>query len=141
MILKREVVLRAVVTEKLKQALIEDVQAALARVDESQEELDRQSRRLMLELQRQDLNRAMSFRQQLDIEKRKHEDAKAQLQEQLTAYRGLEIGTEIIRGTLESNVELKVGDNFEEKMGRAEILIEDDKVKEIRDPAPARDDE
>lgn len=140
MILKREVVLRAVVTEKLKQALIEDVQAAMARVDESQEELDRQSRRLMLELQRQDLNRAMSFRQQLDIEKRKHEDAKAQLQEQLTAYTGLEIGTEIIRGTIESNVEIKVGDNFEEKMGRAEILIEDDTVKEIRDPAPAREE-
>ena len=43
----------------------------------------------------------------------------------------------ITRGTLEGDVEVKVGDNLEEKMGQAEIVVEDDLITEIRDPAAA----
>jgi hypothetical protein len=135
MILKRQILLKAVVTERLKEQLIQDVQDAIQRVEESQEELDRQSRRLMLELQRTDMNRAMAFRQQLDAEKRKQDDVKAELQEQLTAYQGLELGEEIARGTLEGDIEVSVGDNLVEKLGQAEILVEADVVKVVRDPA------
>jgi hypothetical protein len=135
MILRRQVLLKAIVTERLKEQLIADVQEAIQRVEESQDELERQSRRLMLELQRTDMNRAMAFRQQLEMEKRKQEDVKAELQEQLKEYEGLELGTELTRGALEGQVELNVGDNLQEKLGQAEVLIEDDVVKEIRDPA------
>ncbi len=135
MILKRQILLKAIVTDKLKQDLHESVVEAIKRVEEEQEELDRQSRRLMLELQRTDLNRAMAFRQQLDAEKRKRDDLKAALQEQMAEYKALTLGEEITRGTLEGDVEVKVGDNLEEKMGQAEIVVEDDLIKEIRDPA------
>ena len=139
MILKRQILLKAVVTERLKEQLVEEVQDAIKRVEEAQDELERQSRRLMLELQRTDLNRAMAFRQQLDVEKRKQEDVKAELQEQLKEYQGLTLGEEITRGALEGEVDVKAGDNLLEKMGRAEILVEDDVIKEIRDPAPRRE--
>ena len=135
MILKRQVLLKAIVTEKLKSQLLEDVNEAIKRVEEAQDELDRQSRRVMLELQRTDLNRAMAFRQQLDMEKRKQDDVKAELQEQLSEYQGLTLGEEITRGGLEGQVEVKLGDNISEKLGHAEILVEDDIIKEIRDPA------
>jgi hypothetical protein len=135
MILKRQILLKATVTEKLKEQLVQDVTEAIQRVEESQDELERQSRRLMLELQRTDLNRAMAFRQQLEVEKRKQDDVKAELQEQLAEYQGLELGTEIVRGTLEGDIEVNVGDNLVEKLGQAEVLVEDDIVKEIRDPA------
>ena len=135
MILKRQVLLKAVVNDRLKEELIQSVEEAIARVQDEQDELDRQSRRLMLELQRTDMNRAMAFRQQLEAEKRKREDLKAALQEQRAAYEGLELGTEFERGSLESDVEVKVGDNIQERLGQAEILVEDDIIKEIRDPA------
>ena len=136
MILKRQILLKAVVTERLKEQLIQDVEDAIRRVEEAQDELERQSRRMMLELQRTDLNRAMAFRQQLDIEKRKQEDVKAELQEQMKEYQQLTIGEEITRGALEGDIEVNVGDNLVEKLGQAEILVEDDVIKEIRDPAP-----
>ncbi len=136
MILKREILLKAVVTERLKTELCEAVQEAIQRVEEQQDDLERQSRRMMLELQRTDMQRAMAFRQQLEIEKRKQEDVKAALQEQLKEYQDLEMGTEFPRGTIESQVEVKVGDNIQEKLARAEILVEDDIIKELRDPAP-----
>jgi hypothetical protein len=135
MILKRQVLLKAVVTERLKDELIQSVEEAITRVQDEQDELDRQSRRLMLELQRTDMNRAMAFRQQLEGEKRKREELKTALQEQRTAYQGLELGTEFERGSLESDVEVSVGDNIQERLGQAEILVEDDIIKEIRDPA------
>ena len=136
MIIKRNVLLKAVVTEGLKSQLIEEVQEAIGQVEQAQDELERQSRRLMLELQRTDLNRAMAFRQQLDLEKRKQEDVKAELQEQLKEYQELTLGEEIARGALEGDIEVKVGDNLVEKLGQAEILVEDDVIKQIRDPAP-----
>jgi tRNA nucleotidyltransferase/poly(A) polymerase len=135
MILKRQILLKAVVTDTLKEQLIQDVQDAIKRVEEGQDELERQSRRMMLELQRTDLNRAMAFRQQLELEKRKQEDVKAELQEQLKEYQSLTVGEEIARGALEGNIEVKVGDNLVEKLGQAEILVQDDVIKEIRDPA------
>jgi len=135
MILNRQVVLKAVVTPQLKESLIAEVQEAIARVNETQDQLEVQSRRVMLELQRTDLNRAMAFRQQLDAEKRKHTDLKEELDERMKEYQALEMGTEFVRGVLEGTVEVSQGDNLREKLGQAEILTEDDVIKEIRDPA------
>jgi hypothetical protein len=135
MILNRQVVLKAVVTPQLKESLIAEVQEAIARVNETQDQLEVQSRRVMLELQRTDLNRAMAFRQQLDAEKRKHTDLKEELDERMKEYQALEMGTEFVRGVLEGTVEVSQGDNLREKLGQAEILTEDDLIKEIRDPA------
>jgi hypothetical protein len=137
MIINRQIVLKAIVTPQLKEQLIAEVHDAIARVNETQDQLEVQSRRVMLELQRTDLNRAMAFRQQLDAEKRKHSDMKEELEERLQEYQGLEMGSEFVRGLLEGQVDLKEGDNLREKLSQAEIITEDDIVKEIRDPAPS----
>ncbi len=136
MILNRQVVLKAIVTPRLKESLIAEVQDALARVNEAQDQLEVQSRRVMLELQRTDLNRAMAFRQQLDAEKRKHTEMKEELDERLKEYQELEMGSEFVRGVLDGQVEVNAGDNLLEKLSKAEILTEDDIIREIRDPAP-----
>jgi len=136
MIINRQVVLKAIVTPALKESLIAEVNEAIARVNETQDQLEVQSRRVMLELQRTDLNRAMAFRQQLDAEKRKHSDLKEELEERLKEYQALEMGTEFVRGVLEGQVEVNAGDNLVQKLSRAEILTEDDVIREIRDPAP-----
>jgi hypothetical protein len=132
MTIKRQVVLKSIVTEKLKETLVAEVHEAMGEVDQAQTELDRQSRRVMLELQRTDLNRAMAFRQQLDIEKRKQDDVKKDLQERLDEYDGLEMGTEFVRGVLEGTVEVQLGENLVQKLGQAEIVIKDDIIVEIR---------
>ena len=136
MILNRQIVLKAIVTPRLKESLIAEVNEAVERVNETQDQLEVQSRRVMLELQRTDLNRAMAFRQQLDAEKRKHSDLKEELEERLKEYQALEMGTEFVRGVIEGQVDVQVGDNLMNKMSRAEILTEDDIIREIRDPAP-----
>ena len=44
----------------------------------------------------------------------------------------LEDGTEVVRGTLESLVEVDVGDDLSEILGGLEIVTKDDLVVEIR---------
>jgi YlqD protein len=134
MIIKREVLLKAVVTERLKEQLQQGVHETIQQVDQAQEEMERQYRRLMLEVQRMDAGRAMAVRQQVDAERRKQEDAKKELQDQLAEYDQLQMGEEIVLRVMEGTVDLNVGDNFFDKVRRAEILIEDDVIKEIREP-------
>jgi hypothetical protein len=136
MIVKREVLLKAIVTDKLRTQLKDAVQGAIGQLTESQEEMEKQYRRLMLEVQRMDASRAMAVRQQVDIERRKHEDAKKDLEEQLAEYDELKDGEEFVLRTLEGTVEIQVGDNFFEKVRGAEIVIQDDIVKEIREQSP-----
>src|SRR6266566_2853802 len=119
MILNRQIVLKAIVTPRLKESLIAEVNEAIERVNETQQQLDVQSRRVMLELQRTDLNRAMAFRQQLESEKRKQDDLKQELQERLQEYQRLEMDSEFVRGLIEGTVEIREGDNLADKMGRA----------------------
>jgi capsule polysaccharide export protein KpsE/RkpR len=132
MILRRQVVFKAIVTQQLKETLIAEVREAMEEVDEAQNELDRQSRRVMLELQRTDLNRAMAFRQQLDLEKRKQDDVKKDLQDRLAEYQSLELNTEFVRGVLEGIVDLQVGENLVDKLTHAEVVVKDDIVQEFR---------
>lgn len=134
MILHRQVILKALVTEDLKAQLIAEAEEAVQRVSDATEELEKQSRRVMLELQRTDLQRAMAFRQQLETEKKKHEEAHQQLSAQLEEYQNLELGSELVRGTVDGQVELAIGDNLFQKMGEAEIVVEDGVIKEFREP-------
>lgn len=136
MILKRQIFLKAVVTENLKQQLTADADDALGRIDTSIDEIQRTTTRMMLEMQRTDMQRAMQFRQQMELERRRFEEAKRELLERKQTIAGLELGREVVRGTLEGQVEVQVGDNLEEKLGRVELLVEDNVIKEIRDPAP-----
>src|SRR6476661_2737205 len=107
MIVKREIVLKAIVTEKLKASLKDAVQGAIGQLSDSQEEMEKQYRRLMLEVQRMDATRAMAVRQQVDIERRKHDDAKKDLEEQLAEYEELQMGEEFVLRALEGTVEIE----------------------------------
>jgi hypothetical protein len=134
MILRRQIVLKAIVTERLKEQLSREVTDAIAEVEQQAQQLDVQSRRVMLELQRTDLQRAMAFRQSLEAEKRKQEDVKEELNDRLREYQALELNTEFVRGLIEGSVDIKQGDNLADKMGRAEVITKDDIVVEIREP-------
>ncbi|MBI3912125.1 MAG: 16S rRNA processing protein RimM [Armatimonadetes bacterium] len=133
MTLKREVLVKAIVTEKLKNDLKQGVENALKELAATQEEIERQYRRLMLELQRTDLNRAMAVRQQIDAERRRQEEARRELEERLKEYDQLEMDTEIPLATYEGLVEIQPGDNLMEKMRGAEILLKDDIIQEFRE--------
>lgn len=131
-IIKRNVILRAVVTEGLRNDLGEELQNAADEIDRRLETVDQQTKAYLSELQRTDLQQAMAVRKRIEAEKRAHQDQRDALLERKAMVAELKDGVEVVRGTLESYVEIKVGDSLAEVLGGVEIVTRDDEVIELR---------
>ncbi|NMC82950.1 MAG: hypothetical protein GYA63_08880 [Armatimonadetes bacterium] len=130
--IKRPVAVVAIVTETFKKELIDELEASIEEVNNNQQALDSQARRYLLQLQSTDLTQSSAFRRQVEVEKAKMDQVKAERKAQLEAAQNLEIGSEFPRGTVESVVDLNVGDNLFDRLGKAEIVVKDDVIVEIR---------
>jgi hypothetical protein len=129
---KRNVVLRAIVTEQLKQDLQDEMQRAAEEIDQRLAQIEFQTKPYITELQRTNLQQAMQVRKQVDAEKRKQQDIREALVERRAQVAKLELGAEVVRGTLESFVEIKEGDDLAELLGGVEIVTKDERVIAIR---------
>lgn len=127
----RPVVIKAIVTEGFKRLYIQDLEDAVKRVDVIVQQLDTQIRRT--ELERQVTPQARAIRQQLELERARQEATRAELTMRLREAQELELNSEFTQGTLESLVEVKVGDNLFTKLGRTEIVVKDGIIMEIRE--------
>jgi uncharacterized coiled-coil DUF342 family protein len=133
---KRNILLRAIVTDRLRQDVMQELQTAADEVAERVRELDQTGRRYITQLQTTDLQRAMALRQQVETEKKRQEQVREQLlarRQQVSEWKN---GEEVVRGTMESLVEVNEGDNLAVLLGGTEIVVEDDIVKEIRQRSP-----
>ena len=130
--IKRDIILRAIVTEGLKEQLDDEFGEAIAQVDGRITQLDIGARQYVTELQRTDIQQAMAVRQQIEAEKRRYRQVKDELIQRQRAVRELELGTEVIRGTVESHAEIAIGDNLQTALRGVEVVVKDDEVVEIR---------
>jgi hypothetical protein len=128
----RAVTVRAIVTEQLKKELTEELQGMADETQRRIDQMDFEARRYLAELQRTNLTQAMAVRKQIEAEKSKQEGAKKDILERISDVEKLELGSEFPRMTLEGAVEIAQGDNLYDKLARAEILIKDGVVVEIR---------
>ena len=132
MTIKLPVSVKAKVTESLKKQLIAEVQDAIKNVDMELEQIEFHARRVLTEQAKIDAQGLAAVRQQIEGEKQQRLAIKNDMTNKLQEAEALELGAEIVRGTLERMVTVAVGDNIRQVMG-AEILVEDDKVIAFRD--------
>ena len=132
MTIKLPVTVKAKVTESLKKQLIAEVQDAIKKVDMELEQIEFHARRLLTEQAKIDAQGLAAVRQQIEGEKQQRLAIKNDMTNKLQEAEALELGAELVRGTLERMVTVAVGDNIRQVMG-AEILVEDDKVIAFRD--------
>jgi hypothetical protein len=128
----RPVTLKVIVTEEFKKNLDAELQSAMEKVNSSAQRLQFQMDAYVPELAKSDMNQAIQVRRALEAERQKFDDVKKEINQRLDEAKGLEIGSEFERGELQSVVELKAGDSFDDKMGKAEIIVKDGNVVEIR---------
>ncbi len=131
MTLKCPVTIKAKVTEDLKKQLANEIQNNIKKTDLELQQIEFQAKRIMAEQAKQDMQGLEAVRQQIDAETKKRLDFKNHLVDQLKESGQLEIGAEIVQGTLERIVEIKVGDEMPQIMN-AEILVEDGKIIAFR---------
>jgi len=131
---KRSIAVQVIVTEKFKEELQAELREAAEAAQRRIDQMEFRSRRVLADLQRTDLTQAMSARHQFEAEKRRQEAIKQEILQELEEAGKLEFGTEYPRGTLESTVELKEGDDLLEKLTGCQIVMKDGVVVEIRNP-------
>ncbi len=125
--IKVPVTIKAKLTEKLKERLIGDF-------TKTAEQMELEIKQIEIDRKRElDNNPDNAARIQQffgnEINQRRQRIAEANMRRE--TIEKLQIGAEITQGTLERQVELKVGDNMREIMN-VEVLIEDDKIIAIR---------
>lgn len=130
--LKCPVTVKSKVTVILKEQLIAEIKEALAKIDMELQQIEFHAKRLMTEQVRSDVQGLTALRQQIDGEKQKRLELKSHMQEKLKETSQLEIGAEIVQGTMEQMVTVKEGDDLQKLMSR-EILLEDGKILSIRE--------
>ena len=131
--LKRAVTIKAIVTEDFKRNLQDELNRTLVRVDAATQDLEAQLRRYIPEIAKTDLEQAGRLRRELETERQRHLSARAEIQDRLKEVSSLEIGSEFAQGTVESDIEVSVGDHLFDKLTDAEIVVKDGVVQEIRE--------
>ena len=131
MTIKCPVTIKAKVTEDLKKQLAAEIQENIKKVDMELSQIEFHGKRMMAEQAKQDAQGLTAIRQQIEEEKQKRLDFKSQMHDRLKETAQLEIGAEIVQGTLERTVDVSVGDDLHKIMG-TEILLEDGKIVAFR---------
>jgi len=140
-VIKRNVILRSIVTEQLKKQLKEELQNNIDETDQRIQQIDFRTQPYITELQRSNIQQAMAVRGQVEQEKERQRSVREALLERMKQVEELEVDEEVIRGTLESQVEVEEGDNLAEVLGGREIVTKDDVVVEIRQHIPSEEEE
>ncbi len=130
--INRPIVWKAIVTDRLKKELSQELERAIGRLDMEIQQLEFQAKRVLPDLERQNLKRAMEMRQELEEEKQKRRHSRDRLADQMQELQDLANGEEIARGTLEGMAEVAIGDDLT-KILYVEIVTKDDQVVEFRE--------
>lgn len=139
LLLKRNVAIRVVVTERWKTEMQENLQKQVQNLDAQMQQLEFQGKRAIADIEKRTIQPAgpeaaqqiQSVTAQVNAQKGKMLEQKNQALQQLNQLSGVEMGQEVIQGNVESFFSIAQGDNLIEKM-QVELLLEDGVVKEIR---------
>ena len=124
------VTIKAKLTEKLKARILEDLKKGISEAELEMKQINIQQERALKEdgdTPQKEAAIRRHFGQEL--QRRHHFIAESTARQE--NLEKLAIGAEIVQGTLQRQVELKIGDDMREIMN-VEVLVEDDKIIAIR---------
>ena len=130
--IKVPVTVKAKLTEKLRAKMLKEMEEGLSRAELELQQLGIQEKRVMQEAEQRELTpQAIQHINNIRQERQRRMDYMEQTRAQQEELQKFAEGAEIVQGTLERQVEAKIGDDMRELMN-VEILVEDDKIVAIR---------
>ena len=129
----RKVLVRSHVNERLKGLLSQEVEGNLRGLETEYGKLQGQREQYLGQCREKDVKPDYDIMKKIAIEEEKYRSSRQQLMGRMDEIKSMEEGTEYVHGTVDSPVDVKVGDNWHQVMGGIEVLLEDGIVKEIRE--------
>ena len=131
--LKRVVMVKAIVTQAFKDNLVRELERAVKNMEDQLARMETQSRAYMEDLKQKGLmQKVAAIRNQVEDERARQAQAKADLQMKIQEAQNLTVGSEFVQGPLEGPVDVPIGDNLYKKVGGAEIIVKDGIIQDIR---------
>jgi len=127
----RTIAVKQIVTENFKKKAAFEIQEALKKVEADIENFDKQTKKTITELTLKGHPQINQIKQQVETEKEKLNSYKQELLERLKIISKLNLDEEVVQGTIDGPMDIKVGDNFD-SLGKVEIVLKDGVVVEIR---------
>lgn len=128
----RPVAVNVIMTEEFRKQLIEEADATIAKVDENLKLLETEAKKKISALDLTNPQQASLMTQQYETEKERLMKLRGELAWKIKEVENVQDGAELPFRIFEGSVKLKVGDNFLDKVSKAEIIIKDWQVVEIR---------
>ena len=130
--IKVPVTVKAKLTEKLRAKMLKEMEEGLSRAELELQQLGIQEKRVMQEAEQDELTpQAIQHINTIRQERQRRVDYVEETRAHQEELQKFAEGAEIVQGTLERQVEAKIGDDMRELMN-VEILVEDDKIVAIR---------
>ncbi|GIM47562.1 hypothetical protein DNHGIG_31110 [Collibacillus ludicampi] len=130
--IRQPVMVKFIVTEQTKQLIVRELQQAITNVGVELDQLEFHAKRALEEAKKQGLHAVEAVQQQIESERKARLERREQLMAHLTQIQQAELGSELPHGQVETTIEVKVGDSWEDIMRGGEIVLKDGIVHEIR---------
>jgi len=127
----RKVLLKVVITDDFKKRYAAQLKGLQSEVKVELEKIKTTEQQFLLKVNNMDYNYVMQVREQLEREKATRENTLKELEERMKEMDSMAIDSVFPQGTLDSFIDVKVGDNLEDKLGKAEIVIKDGVIQSI----------
>lgn len=127
----RKVLLKVVITDDFKKRYAAQLKGLQSEVKVELEKIKTTEQQFLLKVNNMDYNYVMQVREQLEREKATRENTLKELDDRMKEMDSMVIDSVFPQGTLDSFIDVKVDDNLEDKLGKAEIVIKDGVIQSI----------
>jgi len=131
----RTVQVKVIMTEASRAALVEQYRQQIRRRQEEWEQWQFQAKKLLADARKRSPEALEFVQERIAREERQRKEKLEQLQFQLRQAENLPEGSEIEYATVQSPVQIRVGDVWDEIMSGTEIMVKDGRICEIRQSA------
>lgn len=125
------ITVKAVVTDHLKYDLLRELEGLLKQTETEIEYLSFKIKRTSTELDKKHSEDLSTSKNELEIQKSQNYEKIRIIKENMDVINKLSLDEEIVKGTVDRIIHVKVGDNWKD-IENCEVLLKDDKVIEIR---------
>ena len=125
------VTIKVKVTEKFRTKMLDKMDKELAQIELKLSKIDIQKKKFVEEHADDDMQQVAAIVQRMEMDKAKGLRLRDKLTKDIADMKHLGVGAEIVQGTMQHVFNVKVGDMMPSVMN-SEIVVEDDKIIEIR---------
>ncbi len=130
--IRQPVTVKMILTEETKQNWLAELRRLINGTIAELEELEFRSKQMLREAEKQGDAAVKATEEQIEMERMQRVQRREQLIAQLSQIQQMDLNAEVPNGTVETTVDVQVGDSWDAVLLGGEIVVKDGVVVEIR---------